>query len=373
MKNGVYDLAVIGGSFAGLACATAAASRGLRTLVIDQKTDPASDCRTTGILVKEAADQWDVPRALTRKIHSVRLYAPSLRHLDLQRQGYYFLATDTPALLRWLAMRAAAAGADLHFGVTCRRIIRRSQYFVLPDLDVGASYLIGADGPRSTVARTFGLGVNRDFLTGVECHYHHLRGVDVDYLHILIDSQLAPGYIGWIVPGVDAAFQVGLAARQPHAPHMDQLLDRLARRFDFTHARVHERRAGVIPIGGPVRPFAADRVMLIGDAAGFVSPLTAGGIHTALHWGRLAGVAVANHLLDQGPLPHHVLHASFPHHWNKRWLRRLFNLRPPNRLIDALWSNSMVCAAAQAVFFHQRGLRSAAAWRDLARVLWDAA
>jgi len=44
-------------------------------------------------------------------------------------------------------------------------------------------------------------------------------------------------------------------------------------------------------------------VILIGDAAGMVSPLTAGGIHNAMGVGRAAGVALSNHLLDGEPDP----------------------------------------------------------------------
>jgi hypothetical protein len=52
-----YDLVIVGASFAGLACARAAAIRGLRTLVIEAKTDPGARISTTGIIVKEAADE----------------------------------------------------------------------------------------------------------------------------------------------------------------------------------------------------------------------------------------------------------------------------------------------------------------------------
>src|SRR5262245_17547265 len=100
------DVAVVGAGFAGLACARVAAARGLRTVVLDRKADPGAAPHTTGLLVKEAADEWDVPRAITRKIHGIRLYAPSLAWIDLDSPGYYFLATDTPALLRWLASEA---------------------------------------------------------------------------------------------------------------------------------------------------------------------------------------------------------------------------------------------------------------------------
>ena len=75
-------------------------------IVLEAKPSPGSRIHTTGLLVKEAAEEIDFPAALTRKIHGVRLYAPNLNHVDLAAPGYYFLATDTGALLDWMAMRA---------------------------------------------------------------------------------------------------------------------------------------------------------------------------------------------------------------------------------------------------------------------------
>src|SRR5215475_9508035 len=105
-----YDLAIVGASFAGLACARTAALRGLKVVVIDAKKEPGARVRTTGIIVKEAADDFDLPARLMRKVRGVRLYAPNDRALDLHAPGYFFQATDTAGVLRWMADEAARAG-----------------------------------------------------------------------------------------------------------------------------------------------------------------------------------------------------------------------------------------------------------------------
>ena len=347
----MIDVEIVGASFAGLACAQACAVRGLRTRVLERKKDPGDAVHTTGLLVKEVADEWDLPRSLTRKIRGVRLYSPRLRRIDLQAPGYYFLATDTPALLRWLADRAAEAGAEIRTGTEYRG-------------DREGRVLVGADGPRSRVARDHRLGTNTEFLAGVEAEFEGVRDVDPDRLHVFLDSDLAPGYIAWVVPGLGLT-QVGLACRRPVRPRLDLLLDRVRRLFDFGRSRQVGVRGGLIPVGGRVDRFAGDDVVLAGDAAGLVSPLTAGGIHTALDSGRRAGLAIAEHLLDGGrPLPW-LLADAYPTFFWKRWLRRAIDLRPPNGWIDAAFSSPRFRAVAQAVFFHHRGLLTAAAWRDL--------
>ncbi|MFN9542061.1 MAG: FAD-dependent oxidoreductase, partial [Alphaproteobacteria bacterium] len=91
-----YDLVIVGASFAGLACARTAAMRGLRVAVLERKDDPGEGVRTTGILVKEAIEETDIPVGLTRMIREVRVHAPGGRSVDLSSPGYFFLATDTP-------------------------------------------------------------------------------------------------------------------------------------------------------------------------------------------------------------------------------------------------------------------------------------
>ena len=81
------DLTIIGAGFAGLSCARTAAAQGLDTLVLERKPCPGANIRTTGILVKEAADLLKLPAHLSKKITGVRLYSPSGKWIDLNSPG----------------------------------------------------------------------------------------------------------------------------------------------------------------------------------------------------------------------------------------------------------------------------------------------
>ena len=193
--------------------------------------------------------------------------------------------------------------------------------------------LVGADGPRSSVARAAGLGRNRRFLTGAEVELDGVRGVE-DRLHVFLDPRLAPGYIAWVVPGVGIT-QIGLAGSRPGRPPLEAFLDRISGCFDLSSARRVGNRAGLIPVGGTVRPFASRDVVLVGDAAGVVSPLTAGGIHTALDTGRTAGLAIANHLQDAGPSPDVALLGAYPRFTWKRGMRYAMDSAPPGAAAES--------------------------------------
>jgi len=347
-----FDLAIVGGSFAGLACARSAALRGLKVAVLDAKPDPGLRVRTTGIVVKEASDAFDLPARMMRKVPGVRLYAPDNRSLDLSAPGYFFQTTDMPALMRWMAGEAARAGATLMYGKKFEGGLEYERGVAMGDLH--ASFLIGADGAKSQVAQAFGLGENRRFLAGLEIECEPLEGVDGRFLHCFADSQIAPGYIAWMVPGVGAT-QIGLAASRPARPDLGALLRRLKTVLDIRDIRVTSRRSGLIPSGGVVGNLGTRRVMLVGDAAGMVSPVTGGGIHTALHFGRRAAVLVANYLEARGPEPARALAAEAPRYRAKLWLRRALDLAPPNALINAALMTGPMRRLAQRLYFHSRG------------------
>ena len=363
------DCIVVGASFAGLACATALARQGAAVTVLERKDDPGAKLHTTGILVKDALDQVPLldalPPALVRRVSGVRLYAPNLRHVDLAAPGYYFLATDTPGLMRWLADQASAAGAEVRLGTLFKDAQRDAHGF-----DLGAAgrcrYLVGADGPQSRVAKVLGLGQNRQFLFGIEHEYAGARIDHPERLHCFIDRRLAPGYIGWVVAGVGVV-QVGLARRvgaaSAPAPQqaMAALLDKIAPLFDFRDLAPSAVRAGAIPCGGLVRPLAAPRALLLGDAAGMVSPLTAGGIHTALQHGSAAGHRIADFLAGRETDPARDFVRSYPRFRAKRLLRWAFDHLQSDTAFNLLLSTRSSRQAASLVYFHRKGVFEPAA------------
>jgi digeranylgeranylglycerophospholipid reductase len=338
-----FDLIIVGAGFAGLACAEAAARHNLKTLVLERKHDVCGNIQTSGILVKELADEWDVPQRLTRKISGVRLYSPSLDWIDLSSPGYSFLATDTPALIQWQLQQAESVGA---------RVSLDTPYTASRFVD-GRHYL---------------LGINRHFLIGIEAIYEPVVDIDQDKLHVFLDSMLAPGYIGWMVPGVHC-IQVGLAARFPVAPRLRDFIHKIAPLVNLQDLQPVCHRAGVIPCGGQVNKRSDKNVMLLGDAAGMVSPLTGGGLHPAVRNGRIAGEAIAHYLDHDGDNPGAVVQDILPQMLFKHSLRSLYNrVTIPNTVFDAMLKTRAFRVLAQSVFFHHRGLLSPAAWRDLIRI-----
>ena len=339
------------------------ARSGLRVKVVEKKADVGEKLHTTGIIVKDAIDQIALldalPPELIHRVDGVRLYAPNLRSVDLSAPGYYFLTTDTPNLMRWLAGQAEQAGVELVCGATFRNARREQSGFDLGELG-RCRYLVGADGPRSRVARALGLGVNKHHLFGVEHEYRHTRIEAPGMLHCFVNRRFARGYIGWVASGPESV-QVGLARRvrgQPPPPRaaMADFLQCIAPIFDFRSTEPSSVRAGMIPCGGLVDKLATRRALLVGDAAGMVSPVTAGGIHTALKHGMAAGHAIADYLHGKCEDPCGWFIDSYPRFRLKRLLRFAFDHFQSDAAFNLMLSTRLMRSAAGLVYFHHKGV-----------------
>jgi flavin-dependent dehydrogenase len=365
LANTKVDLLVVGASFAGLACARAAALAGLSVMVLEKKTSAGAKLHTTGIIVKDAVDSvpWlaEVPPALVRRIEGVRLYAPNMRHVDLHAPGYWFWATDAPALLDWMVDSTRACGVDVRLDTLFEQALWMNDRWEVPVAQgpcITAHYIVGADGPHSRVAKALGLSRNTRFLYGVEHEYQGAR-MAPDLLHCFIDRQLAPGYIGWALEGVGVS-QIGLARRMSRrnataALRLDPLLRKIASVVSPGDAPPVAVRAGMIPCGGVLPVVARERALLVGDAAGMVSPVTAGGIHTALQHGERAGEAVARFVRGEVGDPATWFVRSYPRFLLKRSLRWAFDNFQSDWMFNHLLGTPQMRRMAELIYFHRKG------------------
>ena len=115
-----------------------------------------------------------------------------------------------------------------------------------------------------------------------------------------------------------------------------------------------QTRAGLIPCSGPVIDMARDRAMLTGDAAGIVSPVTAGGIHSAWEHGWTVGRAIASHLREGGASPEAIAIVAAPRFHAKRALRWAYDKLQFDWPFDLFLYSPPLRWAAEQVYFHKR-------------------
>ena len=292
------DVVVVGGGLAGLACARGLAEAGIRTVLVDQKRALGERVHTTGIFVRRTLEDFALPEeCLGPAVRHVVLYSPSRRRLALASPHDEFRVGDMAALYQRLREEAAAAGAEVRSGhrLVAARAGRAGVEVVLEEggrrRRVLAGFLVGADGARSPVAAQLGLDRNREFLIGAEDVLPSALGAgDPPVMHCFVDPDLAPGYLAWLVDDGHQA-HVGVAgdpARFRPLAALAAFRAGLRGLVPLSSGARIERRGGRIPVGGLLGRIASERALLVGDAAGAVSPLTAGGLDPCLRQSRLA-------------------------------------------------------------------------------------
>jgi flavin-dependent dehydrogenase len=296
------DVLVVGAGLAGLECARRLGEAGARVLLADRKPAVDHAVHTTGIFVRRTLESFALPDdCLGPPVRRVSLYSPRGRALALEsphdefrvgRMGALY-RRDLDACLRagvqW-APATSLAGLEPDGTGSAAALERGGRQERLR-----ARFVVGADGAVSRVAPALGLDENREWIVGVE---EVFRGVGTGHapgFHCWIDPGVAPGYIAWVVDdGEEVHVGVGgYASRFRPAEALRRFRARVEPRFGLEGAAACERRGGRIPVGGVLPRIACARGLLAGDAAGAVSPLTAGGLDPCLRLSALAADVTA--------------------------------------------------------------------------------
>jgi flavin-dependent dehydrogenase len=305
-----FDTIIIGAGLAGLQCARLLARTGVKVLLVDRKTSLTESIHTTGIFVRKTLEDFDIPEhCLGPAVRHVVLYSPSLRASEFVSNHEEF------RIGRMGEMYECYLNQCIHSGVTWRpatgylsHSIEQGRLKVSLTTATGVKavstrYLIGADGARSKVARGLGLELNQHWIVGVERVFTNIRLYGPPRLLCFLDPELAPGYIAWIAyDGVET--HVGVGGYPSHFDPLEALAKfqlKVRSIVDFSLSDPVEQRGGLIPVGGVLERIVNQQGMLIGDAAGAVSPLTAGGLDPCMRLSSLAAKVVVDFLQSGDP------------------------------------------------------------------------
>src|SRR5881398_3961741 len=203
----------------------------------------------------------------------------------------------------FLAARAAEAGVTVRVGTEAAGMSRDAagRWEVCARGSQGAAtwrarIVIGADGVEAMVGRWAGLDTRVPARDMESCAQYVVQGIDFDpdAIYLQFGDAVAPGGYAWIFPkGVGIAnVGLGLVALKSDGRNARQYLDAWMDRRYPNGARTGYTVGGVI-VHTTVQQTYADGLLVAGDAAHMINPLSGGGIVNAMKAGRLAGCTAA--------------------------------------------------------------------------------
>ena len=345
------DVLVVGAGPAGSTAAFRLAQAGHRVLVVEEHPCVGRPVQCAGLVSARVLELSGASATVTRQVRGATVFGPSLRSVEFRAAEPRAFVLDRAGLDAHLADRAARAGAEIRTSTRFDGRLADDPRGVRVLLhgpegarqEVIARLVIGADGVTSAVARAFRLRRPVEILPAFEAEFPNSPG-DPDLVEVYLGRSIAPGLFGWWIPDGRGGARVGVAADADGTParmYFERLLAAIARRFGRPLANPTAFVAAGIPIGR-LPKCVGPRVLLVGDAAAQVKPLSGGGIFTGMRAAELAA-SVAAEALEAEDLSERRL-AAYPRRFEAElgdefrralYLRRVY-ARLQDRELDAL-------------------------------------
>ena len=331
-----YDVIVAGAGPAGSTAARLLASAGARVLLLDKQSFPRDKPCGGGVTLRAVSVQdLDLSPVIEQTIYGARFSLRLGDSFDRRFREPLTYMSQRQRLDAYLAERAAEAGAEFRDGEGIREIeTHDSAVSVRTDRDgYAARVLIGADGANGIVGRTVGLRREYEEAVALEGNAEHPGGIPQEWReYVGLDlGGLAGGY-GWVFPKGDH-LNLGVGAWKYASFTLRPKLAQLCRRYGFEAKGLTNLRGHHLPVRVPGSRIARGNVVVAGDAAGLVDPMTGEGIHMAFESGRLAAKqamrVLSGEANDMSGYERAVDRRLQPELTVSRKLQELFNFAPP--------------------------------------------
>jgi digeranylgeranylglycerophospholipid reductase len=322
-----YDVIVVGAGPAGSTAARYAAAGGASVLMLEKDRDVGYPVRCGEAVSHEGVVQFiePDPKWIASTVTKFRLVAPNGRSVVPRLDGTGYVL-ERRIFDYELAKLAAAEGTEI--------VTKAYVYDLLKDdngaavgvkalikdvkVDIRSKVVIAADGVESRVGKWAGIDTTCHIRDMESCAQMTISGIDLepDVLDFYFGDSVSPGGYLWVFPKGKKTANVGLGLSVEEAKKKSAI--KFLQEFvekKFPRAAVLTHIAGGVPCAKTCHRIVANNVLLVGDAAHQVNPVSGGGIISGMIGGMIGG-QVAAEAITISQLSHLV-------DYEKRWHKRL--------------------------------------------------
>jgi len=298
-----YDVAVIGGGPSGAVAAAELAAAGVSTILFERNLDNVKPCG--GAIPLGLIEEFSIPSELVeKKLSHMRARSPKGRIIEMHMPNGYVGMVRREKFDQYLRAEAERAGAEVVEGLVST-IKPSGSGFVINTLNnrvppVEVLRIIGADGANSKTADQLNFPPNELKVIAMQQRFKYTPAIEEfsDIVEIWFDGEVSPDFYGWIFPKADH-LAIGTGT-EDNRHNIKTLQKRFIEKIGITD-KPYLDEAAKIPMK-PRKSFTAEKAILIGDAAGLVTPANGEGIFFAMRSGKLGARAMIEHLKTNAPL-----------------------------------------------------------------------
>ncbi|MBU0713184.1 NAD(P)/FAD-dependent oxidoreductase [bacterium] len=333
-----YNIAIVGGGPAGTTAARFATSQGASVVVLERDREIGVPVRCAEGISKEGLTKYvDInPNWIAGTITDFGFISPSGKMVVFHSPTIGYIL-HRRLFDHALAEIAADMGAEIYTKAYVHGLRRDGSKTTLylrhigTETEVEADIVIAADGIESRIAHLAGFNTKLSPKDVEPCAQMQLANIDVNPNRgdFYLSNNWAPGGYVWAFPKGENTANVGLGISGKYAGNksaLEYLKDFVAEKFP--KASILTTTAGGVPVAKALDKLVGDGLMVIGDAAHQVNPLTGGGISTAMAAGKMAGSVAASAVKDKDISAKRL--SEYQKQWDKtigKDIKRLYRLK----------------------------------------------
>jgi geranylgeranyl reductase family protein len=275
------DVIVVGAGPSGLNVARQLAEKNLNVLVLEKKKSVGEHVICTGIVSKEAFDEFELSMdSILTKIQKIRWNSPLGNFVDYEHPNHFAYVVDRERFDKYLSYNVdeielesevvdVSLNDDSVEVVTKKAGKFREKY--------RARMIIIATGINYKLHKELDLGYPVEFLNGVQAEMYLPF---IQHTHVFVGKDIAPGAFAWLVPMGEGLVRLGLMTEKDPMRYFDRLIEMFSGdKIEFANSNRIQFKA--IAQGLVSRTYG-NRVLALGEAAGQVKTTTGGGIYFGL-------------------------------------------------------------------------------------------